>query len=182
MEDQGGRIVIGQPAEQRLAPSTLNYQASSVTQSPNFYSGPYITSSNRPSMGLPGSGAITPGYMDIGQYPRTLNLGEELKRKYSVQSNVPIRETVKLVENNNEYKVYQYRSVKRESILIESGDRRVVTGDRYSDGSPVKRNTHQSETAEVPFNPRRSTTYSTSKYITVVRNGREIREEIYDYN
>lgn len=95
----------------------------------------------------------------------------------------PALDKVKLVESNPDYKVYQYRSVKKETIHIDDGNRRVVTGDRYSDGTPVKRNTYSHDLSpEAPFNPRRSTTYSNSKYITVVRNGQEVREEILDYN
>lgn len=95
----------------------------------------------------------------------------------------PQREAVKLVETHPDYKVYQYRSVKKESIHIDDQNRRVVVGNTYSDGTPVKRSTHGHENSpDVPFNPRRSTTYSNSKFITVVRNGHEVKEEIFDYN
>lgn len=95
----------------------------------------------------------------------------------------PGRESVTLVENHPDYKVYQYRSIKKESVVIDDSKRRVVHGDTYSDGTPVKRNTARSQDSpNVPFNPRRSTTFSNSKYITVIRNGKEMMEEIYDYN
>ena len=93
-------------------------------------------------------------------------------------------EKVVLVDSNPDYKVYQYRSVIRESTVISHGDdnRRVVTGDRYSDGTPVKQSKYINENSpDVPFNPRRSKPYSNSKYVTVVRDGREIKEEILDY-
>ena len=106
-----------------------------------------------------------------------------LDTRYSPVQQSPQREVVRLVESHPEYKVYQYKSVKKESIHIEDQNRRVVVGNTYSDGTPVKRSTYGHENSpEIPFNPRRSTTYSNSKFITVVRNGREVKEEIYDYN
>ena len=107
----------------------------------------------------------------------------EYRESYGAGTGSPTRESVKLVESNADFKVYQYRSVKKETVHIDDGNRRVVTGDRYSDGTPVKRSTHRQQgSPEIPFNPRRSTVYSNSKYITVVRNGREVQEEILDYN
>lgn len=95
-----------------------------------------------------------------------------------------VNEKVVLVDSNPDFKVYQYRSVIRESTVISHGDdnRRVVTGDKYSDGTPVKQSKYVNENSpDVPFNPRRSKPYSNSKFVTVVRDGREIKEEILDY-
>jgi len=148
------------------APTTTAYQPSTVTYYRPSQHGQQATSTTY----TPATATYTP--------TKSYTQAHDHSRQQS-----PGRDTVTLVENHPDYKVYQYRSVKKESTHIDDRNRRVVHGDTYSDGTPVKRTSvSRQDSPNVPFNPRRSTTFSNSKYITVVRNGREVMEEIYDYN
>lgn len=148
------------------APTTSTYQPPTVTR----YQPSQYDQQQTPTTYIPATATYTP------TKPYT-------QPKAEPRHQSPGRDTVTLVESHPDYKVYQYRSVKKETIHIDDHNRRVVHGDTYSDGTPVKRNTISSQDSpNVPFNPRRSTTFSNSKYITVVRNGKEVMEEIYDYN